>query len=250
MAQGWIKLHRQLRESLVYKNSELLHLWIHLLLKATHTSFEQLVGTQKVPLEPGQFIFGRKKVAEDLNLTESKIYRYIKLLENENCLSVKSNNKYSVGTIVNWELYQLDDEDVEQQMNNKRTTNEQQMNTNKNVKNEKNEKKEYICKIYEYFCSKLQTKPKLTSQRKSKINSRLKDFTPDQIKLAIDNLAADPWIRGDNPNGKNYATIDYLFRSTEKMDEWVNKTPSKPLPKGQANREPDEDDEYAYLYLS
>ena len=59
-------------------------------------------------------------------------------------IHIKSNNKYSVITIVNWNVYQGSDTESEQQneqqMNNKRTTNEQQMNTNKKDKKEKKEK--------------------------------------------------------------------------------------------------------------
>ena len=58
--------------------------------------------------------------------------------------SIKPNNKYSVITVRNWRFFQDSTPKREQQngqqMNNKRTTNEQQMNTNKNVKNEKNVK--------------------------------------------------------------------------------------------------------------
>ena len=84
----------------------------------------------------GQFIFGRYKAAEELKMSPSAVYRYMKLLEENNNISIKVNNKFSLVSIVNWELYQTNTEKV----NNKWTTNEQQMNTNKNVKNVKKEK--------------------------------------------------------------------------------------------------------------
>ena len=59
-------------------------------------------------------------------------------LEKMGNLNIKTNNKYSIITIVNWETYQGANNNYEhqneQQMNNKRTTDEQQMNTNKNDK--------------------------------------------------------------------------------------------------------------------
>lgn len=72
----------------------------------------------------GQFIFGRYKAAEELKMSPSTVYRYMKLLEENNNISIKVNNKFSLVSIVNWELYQTDTEKV----NNKWTTNEQQMN--------------------------------------------------------------------------------------------------------------------------
>jgi hypothetical protein len=139
---GWIKLHRKLKNSLVFDNPDLLKVWIWCLLKATHDDYIQMIGLQEVELEKGQFIFGRKVAANELKMSESKTYRLIKKLETIQNLNIKANNKYSIITIANWELYQSDnnnsEQQFEQQMNNKRTTNEQQMNTNKNIKNNKN----------------------------------------------------------------------------------------------------------------
>ncbi len=139
---GWIKLHRKLKNSLVFDNPDLLKVWIWCLLKATHDDYIQMIGLQEVELEKGQFIFGRKVAANELKMSESKTYRLIKKLETMQNLNIKANNKYSIITIANWELYQSDsnnsEQQFEQQMNNKRTTNEQQMNTNKNIKNNKN----------------------------------------------------------------------------------------------------------------
>lgn len=57
-------------------------------------------------------------------MSPSTVYRYMKLLEENNNISIKVNSKFSLVSIVNWELYQTDTEKV----NNKWTTNEQQMN--------------------------------------------------------------------------------------------------------------------------
>lgn len=77
-------------------------------------------------------------------MTPSTAWDYLKLLEKNESINIKSNNKYSVVTIVNWELYQAQDEisDSKSDSNsdNKSTTNQQQINTNKNVKNIKNNK--------------------------------------------------------------------------------------------------------------
>ena len=60
-------------------------------------------------------------------------------------MNIKSNNKFSVLSIVKYNTYQDDtrqsEQHTEQQVNNKRTTSEQPVNTNNNVKNDNNEKK-------------------------------------------------------------------------------------------------------------
>ena len=152
---GWIKLHRKLKDSLVFDNPELLKVWIWCLLKATHDDYSQMVGLQEVYLEKGQFVFGRKVASSELKMSESKTYRLIKKLENMQNLNIKTNNKFSVITIENWGLYQSDDckseQQSEQQMNNKRTTNEQQMNTNKNIKNNKNINNNNIYSVFDSY---------------------------------------------------------------------------------------------------
>ena len=149
--EGWIKIHRQILGSAIFENPNLLKVWIWCLCKATHKPREQMVGLKLVPLEAGQFVCGRKAAAKELGVTESSFYKYIKTLESVGMVSLNSNNKFTVVTIEKWALYQSDNSESdskvtaeEQQSNNRGTTEEQQSNTNKNVKNDKNDKKIYI----------------------------------------------------------------------------------------------------------
>ena len=129
--KSYIKLFRKLLNSPIFENEKALKIWIWCLLKATHKERLLLVGQQEVNLEKGQFVFGRKKASEELKMSESTIYKYIKLLEKLQMISINSNNKFSVITVEKWEEYQIE----ELKDNNKVTTKEQQSNTNKNVKN-------------------------------------------------------------------------------------------------------------------
>lgn len=113
------------------------------LLKAAHKEHDQFIGLQKITLQPGQFIFGRKKAAFELGISESTVWRLINALKTNNSLNIKTNNKFSLITVVNWGFYQGDEQQTDSKMDNRWTTDGQQMDTNKNVKNDKNEK-EYI----------------------------------------------------------------------------------------------------------
>ncbi|HIH7665739.1 TPA: DnaD domain protein [Staphylococcus aureus] len=148
---GWIKLHRKLLDSPIFQNEKLFKVFAYCLMKASHKDHTQLVGRRVVELEKGQFVFGRKRASEELRLKESIVRDYIKLLENLGTIVVKSDNKFSVITVVNWAIYQSMEENSDskndnksttnqQQMDNKWTTNQQQINTNKNVKNGDNVK--------------------------------------------------------------------------------------------------------------
>lgn len=166
--EGWVKLSRGLIDKPIFQNEKLLKVWVWCLLKATHKQYEQLVGLQKVQLNPGQFIFGRKKAAAELNITESTVWRLIQFLSDKKnpSLEVVAHSKYSIITIVNWMNYQVKKTDSyeassnnasevvgEQQMNNKWISNEQQMDTNNKLKNAKNLKKNIYSDEFEMFWS-------------------------------------------------------------------------------------------------
>ena len=123
---NWIKVHRSILHSDVFDDSEVLKFWIWALCKASYNSREVTVGTQTVLLEPGQFIFRRSESAKELRMTEAKCYRTAKTLAKRAQIDIKSNNRFSVITVLNWGFYQTDSEKVNNKMNSKRTTNEQQ----------------------------------------------------------------------------------------------------------------------------
>lgn len=137
--EGWIKIHRKMLENpIICKDSDYLSVWIYLLLNATHKEIPALFKGEKITLQPGQLITGRKSMSTKLKISESKIYRIINEYKSEQQIEQQTSNKNSLITILNWDKYQQSEQQNEQQMNNKRTTTEQQLNTNKNVKNDNN----------------------------------------------------------------------------------------------------------------
>ena len=98
-------------------------------------------------LKPGQLITGRKSIALALHIDESKVERILKSLKSEQQIEQQTSSKNRLISITNWEFYQQSEQQNEQQVNNKRTTSEQQVNTNKNIKNDKNERKDICQKL-------------------------------------------------------------------------------------------------------
>ena len=137
--EGWIKLHRKLIENPIFLKPELLQLFIYCLLKANHEAQKIIFNGQEVEIKIGQFITGRNAMAKDLKQNPITTYKRLKILENLKILNIKSNNKFSVVTVVNYGLYQSEEIKRNTKRNNKGTTREQQGNTNKNDKNDKND---------------------------------------------------------------------------------------------------------------
>lgn len=139
--EGWIKLHRKLLGNpIIVKDSDYLSVWIYVLLNATHKEYDTLFQGKRITLQKGQLITGRKSISEKLKINESKVQRILKTLESEQQIKQQKGNKNRLITILSWDKYQQDEQQIEQQVNNNRTTSEQQVNTNKNVKNIKNDK--------------------------------------------------------------------------------------------------------------
>ncbi|MFC7061114.1 DnaD domain-containing protein [Halobacillus seohaensis] len=120
--QGWVKLHRKILHSEIFDNEKMLKIFIYCLTKSSHKQAEARVGRQKVQLKPGEFIFGRKKAASELNMNESTVRDYLKILQEDGVITTYSTNKYSVISVDNWAIYQSNEE----QYDNKETTNNQQ----------------------------------------------------------------------------------------------------------------------------
>ena len=114
MNQGWVKLYRSGLDNELFKNSTTWHVWTYCLLKATHKPTKVLIGGKSILLQPGQFIFGRKKASEETKLTERKIRTSLEHLKNTQNLTITSTNKYSIITIINWDSYQSDTSNTDQ----------------------------------------------------------------------------------------------------------------------------------------
>ncbi len=128
MNSGYIKLHRKILDNpLVMKSSDHFALWMYLLLNAAHKKYDTLIGSERVTLNPGQLVTGRKKIAKDLKINESKVQRILKLFENCQQIEQQTNNLCRVISILKWDDYQQSNI----QLNNERTLNK---NTN-NIKN-------------------------------------------------------------------------------------------------------------------
>lgn len=140
MNNGWVKIYRKIQDNFIYKNSEMLHLWIHILLECNHTDREMYFNGCRLAVKRGSFVTGRKAISRDTGISESKIFRYLKVLEIEHLIEQQKTSKYSVISVVNYDTYQGGEHQNEQQMNIKRTSGEHLVNTTKNDKNDKNEK--------------------------------------------------------------------------------------------------------------
>ncbi|MNW44141.1 hypothetical protein D3C74_213630 [compost metagenome] len=186
---GWIKLHRKtLDNPVVCKDGDHLAVWMYLLMNATHKEQAAVFGGEKLTLQPGQLITGRKKISERFNIHESKVQRILKSFEIEQQIEQQTNNQNRLISILSWSDYQEDEQQPKQPVNNERTTDEQPVNTNKNVRKKecKNDKKKDKTAFEEYTSN-----PILIESLKSFVEFRKtikKPMTDKAVTLLLGNL--------------------------------------------------------------
>lgn len=156
MNKGYIKLHRKILDSLVFEHEGIFKLWCLCLLLANHKEEEVKApySLKVIKLKPGQFLTGRdslhrayhqsqirKKYSRRARPTAITLYRWLLFLQKCQNLNIKTYNKYSIITITNWSQYQVN----EQQMNNRRTTDEHKQECIKKKEKEIYKEKERGC---------------------------------------------------------------------------------------------------------
>ena len=132
----YIKLMRAVKDKAYYsRDSEKLHLWIHLLLTANWTEREEMLGGKPILCKAGQFTTGRKQLSMQTGISESKIERILTYFEKiEQQIEQQKTSTNRLISILNWSKYQVCEQQSEQRVNNDRTTSEQRVNTLKEYK--------------------------------------------------------------------------------------------------------------------
>ena len=214
-AEGWIKLHRKLLDNPVtMKDTDHLAVWIYLLLNASHNEHSALFKGEKITLKPGQLITGRKSIALALHIDESKVERILKSLKSEQQIEQQTSSKNRLISITNWEFYQQSEQQNEQQVNNKRTTSEQQVNTNKNIKNDKNERKDICQNILDLFnriCCSFGRVKNITKSRAEIIDNSLKTYSLNDFKKVFEKAEQSDFLKGNNSRSWS-ASFDWLIK--------------------------------------
>jgi len=187
---GWVKLHRKaFNNPVITKDAHYFYLWCYLLTHAAHAQHKSMFNGTIITLEPGQLITGRDKMARILRVHRSKIERIIKWFISEHQIEQQTGSKSRLITIKNWHMYQQSEHRNEQQMSNKRATNEQQMSTIQECKELKNEKKYLFAdanlkKNLGKFLGQFYKKEVVVN---IKVGKYLQDYPEKIIKLALTN---------------------------------------------------------------
>lgn len=124
---GWIKLHKSIDKWEWRHKPITFSLFLYLLTNANY-EISKYEGHQ-IPV--GALVFGRKKAAKFLGVSQQNIRTALKHLKSTNEITIKTTNKFSIIQIVKWDMYQ--------NLTNGLTINQpstnQQLTTSKNKRN-------------------------------------------------------------------------------------------------------------------
>ena len=133
---GYVKLFRKMVEWEWYGDPNTKAVFLHLLLTANYKRTKY----RGVTLKPGQTVIGRKSLAEALGMSERNVRTALNHLKATNEIATKATNKFTIVTIVNWELYQYFDDEVTNEVTNKPSLNRPASDHTKESKNIKNKR--------------------------------------------------------------------------------------------------------------
>ena len=193
-------------DSFFYKDSEAVHLWLHIILKANFKDNNFMFNGASRTVKRGQLLTGRKALSLETGINPSKIYRLLKIFESEQLIEQQANSKFSIITVVNYDLYQQGEQQSEQPVN----TNE---NIYKNIKKENNN-------------INIITKEKKSGEKKNYGEYGHVKLTDEQMEKLIDKFGEkrtnemiekmDTYVEGTGKKYKNYYSTALNWFKKEK----------------------------------
>lgn len=138
--KGWVKIYRELQEWEWYTKPEMVHLYIHLLLSANHTT----VKWQGSAIKRGQLVTSVAQLAKNTGLSVQSVRTCLNRLESTNEIAIETTKMYTLITICNYGRYignESNSNKASNKASNKQPTKQKQsankrLTTNKNDKND------------------------------------------------------------------------------------------------------------------
>lgn len=137
---GWIKLDREITSHWIFEDSWKFRNWIDLLTLVNHSEQKVNIKGTVLTCNRGETLCSLDTFARRWKCDKSKVRRFLKLLQDDSMIELKSEHITTRLTICNYDTYQGEGNADETQMKRKRHKDETKMTPNKNDNNEKKER--------------------------------------------------------------------------------------------------------------
>ncbi len=189
--KGYILLHRSFLDWEWYKVPIVRIVYEYCLMRASYSDTK----IQGVELKRGQFLTSIPTIAEANGITIQNVRTALKKLEKSGNLTRSSHAKYTIITVVNYDLYQLANSELtEYQQNDNRVVTEYQQSANSelttiNKYNTKNKKERNIKERKKFV-------PPTVDEVKAYVEERHSNVDPVKFVNYYDSIG---WKRGKTP---------------------------------------------------
>jgi hypothetical protein len=235
---GWIKLHRELLEKAIWTTStvEQRLVLITLLTMANHKESEWEWNGKKFKALPGQMVTSAASIAKKCGdgVTRQNIRSALVRFKKYEFLTMESTKTGMLITIVNWDVYQGNDDEPNQEPNQRPTktqpTPNQRPTTNKNDNNKKNERmKEETLSSFDLFWSFYPKKKAKGDAVKAWLKLKITDELLQTILDAVKRQAKSyDWTKNNGQFIPNAATWLNGGRWEDEVKDYTPNTPTKP----------------------
>lgn len=246
---GWIKLHKSIKEHWLWEDSFVLKAWLDLLLSVNYKQKKILFDGKLMTVEAGQIITSIRKLADRWKCSKEKVSKTLSMFESDGMITVDKDARRTLLSIVNYAFYQNDCDNVKDTDKDTAQDTDKDADSpqHKNIKNNKEIKNIYVDSVEEIFrYLNDKTGKNYTGRSKAQrdhIIARLKEgYTVDEFKKVIDNKVA-AW-KGD-PKMDQYLRPETLFST--KFETYLNDSgTSAPRKAGMFNSFPQRDHDNDY----
>lgn len=105
--KGFALIHRQFMDSRLYRDSQAVHLWLHLILKANHTDEEVNTDIGMMIVRRGQMITGRPTLVSETFIPDNKVKSLLRTFESKGMINIESKGrKFSLISVVKYDDFQ------------------------------------------------------------------------------------------------------------------------------------------------
>ena len=138
----YIKIHRKIRDNPIFWKPNYLAVFMYIILDVEFDSCKKPLRWDLISLKAWEWLFFQKEISDKMWISIWTVSNILKKLNSENIIEIKTNSKYTIIGLINWELYQTQSENS---IENELKTSWKRVETLKeNSKNTKNTKKNNI----------------------------------------------------------------------------------------------------------
>lgn len=131
MSEGFIILHRKFKSWYGYGCGTRVHLWLELLIEATHTSRRVILRGQPYQLKRGQILTTGERLASVIGVGRTRTIELLNEFENEEMIRQQKTNRGRLISIINYDQYQIGRQQSDARSDS-RATSERHDNKNNN----------------------------------------------------------------------------------------------------------------------